>query len=129
VVFQAKGPGGITLVTDAMEAMGMPPGTYKLSDREVFVDEHSARLADGTLAGSVLKMDQAVRNAIRFTGCSLEEALRMASTTPARVLGLENKGNIFVGADADLVVLDEACQVTHTFVKGKWIYAGGRKSE
>ena len=62
LAYRAKGASSLTLVTDAMEAMGMPPGRYRLSDREVIVDETSARLADGTLAGSILTMDQAVRN-------------------------------------------------------------------
>jgi len=126
LAFQAKGTQGITLVTDAMEAMGMPPGRYKLSTHEVFVDDNSARLADGTLAGSILTLDQAVRNTIRFTGCSVEEALMMASTSPARVLGLETKGLIAVGCDADLVVLDESLQVTHTFARGHPVYIRDR---
>ncbi len=126
LVYRAKGPDGIVLVTDAMEAMGMPAGKFRLSDREVQVDRHSARLADGTLAGSILTMDQAVRNAVRFTGCLPAEAFRMASTTPAQVLGLEDKGKIFIGADADLVVLDEALVVTHTFVQGNPVFGSGQ---
>jgi N-acetylglucosamine-6-phosphate deacetylase len=64
LAYRAKGASSLTLVTDAMEAMGMPPGRYRLSDREVIVDATSARLADGTLAGSILTLDQAVRNAV-----------------------------------------------------------------
>jgi N-acetylglucosamine-6-phosphate deacetylase len=122
LAFQSKGARGITLVTDAMEAMGMSPGCYRLSDREVIVDENSARLADGTLAGSILTMEQAMRNMIQFTGCSLAEALTMASTTPAQVLGLERKGRIAAGCDADLVILDESLCVTHTLVGGRLAY-------
>jgi N-acetylglucosamine-6-phosphate deacetylase len=122
LAFRAKGADRLTLVTDAMEAMGMPPGRYKLADREVIVDSQAARLADGTLAGSILTMDQAVRNAIAFIGCSLAEAVTMASCTPARVLGLERKGRIAPGCDADLVILDKAARVTHTFVAGHLVY-------
>jgi N-acetylglucosamine-6-phosphate deacetylase len=122
LAFRAKGADRLTLVTDAMEAMGMPPGRYKLADREVIVDSQAARLADGTLAGSILTMDQAVRNAIAFIGCSLAEAVTMASCTPARVLGLEHKGRIAPGCDADLIILDEAARVTHTFVAGHLVY-------
>jgi N-acetylglucosamine-6-phosphate deacetylase len=93
LAFKAKSAQGITLVTDAMAAMGMAPGRYKLSDREVSVNETSARLADGTLAGSILKMDQAVRNMIAFAGCTPAEALAMASTTPARVLSLDRQAH------------------------------------
>ncbi len=122
LAFRAKGTQGITLVTDAMAAMGMAPGRYKLSDRDVSVDQTSARLADGTLAGSILKMDQAIRNVIEFTGCTLAEALTMASTTPARVLSLDRKGRIAPGCDADLVILDESGHVERTLVAGKSVY-------
>lgn len=122
LAYQIKGAGGLTLVTDAMAAMGMPPGRYKLSDRDVIVEGASARLADGTLAGSILTMDQAVRNAIEFTHCSLGEAITMATATPARLLGLEGKGRIAPGCDADIVILDEALHVTHTVVAGQVVY-------
>ena len=122
LAFKAKSAQGITLVTDAMAAMGMAPGRYKLSDREVSVNETSARLADGTLAGSILKMDQAVRNMIAFADCTLAEALAMASTTPARVLSLDRQGRIAPGCDADLVILDESLQVERTLVAGKTVY-------
>jgi N-acetylglucosamine-6-phosphate deacetylase len=122
LAYKAKSAPGITLVTDAMAAMGMAPGRYKLSDREVTVNETSARLADGTLAGSILKMDQAVRNMIAFAGCTLAEALAMASTTPARVLSLGRQGRIAPGCDADLVILDESLQVERTIIAGKSVY-------
>jgi N-acetylglucosamine-6-phosphate deacetylase len=122
LAFKLKGAAGLTLITDAMEAMGRPAGRYKLSDREVIVDGTSARLADGTLAGSILMMDHAVRNMIEFTGCSIAEALTMATATPAHVLGLPRKGHIAPGSDADFVVLDEALHVTHTIVGGQVVY-------
>ncbi|MBA3943326.1 MAG: amidohydrolase family protein, partial [Herpetosiphonaceae bacterium] len=122
LALRTKGVDGLTLVSDAMAAMGMPPGTYPLADRTVFVDTTSARLADGTLAGSILTMDQAVRNMQSFTGCSLAEALQMASTVPARLLGLAQKGVLAPGNDADIVVLDHAQVVTHTFVAGRLVF-------
>ena len=121
--YRAKGARGITLVTDAMAAMGMRPGRYPLGDREVMVNATSARLADGTLAGSTLQMDAAIRNVIDYTGCSLAEAVTMASATPARVLGLERKGCIAPGNDADLVVLDESLRVEMTIARGAVVYA------
>jgi len=125
LTYRAKGAHGLTLITDAMEAMGMPPGRYRLSDRQVIVDATSARLEDGTLAGSILKLDQAARNMIEFTGCSPAEALMMASATPARVLNLTRKGCIVIGSDADLVVLDESLHVTHTVVAGHIVFERG----
>ncbi len=119
---EVKGPQQITLVTDAMAAMGMPPGRYQLGDRTVVVDEMAARLPDGTLAGSTLTMAQAVQNTIAFSGCSLAEALAMAAATPARVLGLARKGRLAPGCDADLVVFDEALAVKHTFVGGQLLF-------
>jgi N-acetylglucosamine-6-phosphate deacetylase len=119
----AKGCAGLTLVTDAMEAMGMPPGQYGLAGREVLVTEARAELLPGrTLAGSVLRMDGAVRNMQAFTGCSLAEAIQMASQTPARLLGLERKGRLAPGCDADLVVLDTNQQVKQTYVAGELVF-------
>jgi N-acetylglucosamine-6-phosphate deacetylase len=123
--FRAKGAQGITLVTDAMAAMGMAPGTFKLADRDVLVDETTARLLDGTLAGSILQMDSALRNVIEQTGCSLADGLAMASATPARVLGLERKGRIAPGCDADLVILDPSLHVEMTVACGKIVYTRG----
>lgn len=123
IAWCAKGSRGLTLVTDAMAAMGMLPGRYSLGDRAVIVDATSARLADGTLAGSILTMDAAIRNIIAYTGCSLAEAVTMASTTPARVIGLaERKGQIAPGYDADLVVLDESLRVALTIARGEIVY-------
>ncbi len=119
---RAKGANEITLVTDAMAAMGTNKGHYALGDRAVIVDAKSARLADGTLAGSILQMDTAVRNMIEFAGCSLADAITMASATPARVLGLERKGKIAPGCDADLVVFDESLYVEMTIVRGEIVY-------
>jgi N-acetylglucosamine-6-phosphate deacetylase len=121
-VFRAKGARGITLVTDAMMAMGMGPGKYMLGDRAVTVDAISARLDSETLAGSILQMDAAIRNVIEYTGCSLADALTMASTTPARVLGLEKKGRIEEGGDADLLVLDKSLCVEMTIARGEIVY-------
>lgn len=115
-------PEGLILVTDAMTALGMPSGEYPLADATVFVDETSARLKDGTLAGSILSMDAAIRNLCAFTGISLEEALPHASALPADLLGLTDRGRLKAGARADLVLLDESVRVLKTWVGGELVH-------
>lgn len=122
LAWKAKGADGLTLVTDCMAAMGMAPGRYALGEHLVIVDETTARLEDGTLAGSILRMDEGLRNMLAFTGCSLADASRMTSTNPARLLGLQRKGRIAPGCDADLVALSPENRVTHTFAAGKLVY-------
>ncbi|MBN1934261.1 MAG: N-acetylglucosamine-6-phosphate deacetylase [Anaerolineae bacterium] len=113
----------LSLVTDAMEAMGMPPGTYKLGDLQVIVDETSARLADGTLAGSILTLDAALRNLMCFTGCSFQDALPAVTTVPATLLDLDSHcGQLAPGCAADLVLLDGEYRVVKTIIDGKIVY-------
>lgn len=119
---RSKGAAGVCLITDSMAAMGMPAGRYQLGEYAVIVDETSARLQDGTLAGSILRMNEAVRNVVAFSGCSLADALQMGSTNPARLLGLNRKGALAKGMDADLVVLSADCQVLYTLIGGQMVY-------
>ena len=123
LVWQALGPERLNLVTDAMAALGMGPGKHLLGDFEVTVDATSARLADGTLAGSILSLDQALRNLIRLTGCTLADALATVTTTPARSLGLDHeRGQIAPGYVADLVLLSPELEVRGTVVRGELVY-------
>lgn len=128
VAYRSKGAARFSLVTDAMAALGMSPGHYVLGDFEVTVDETSARLADGRLAGSVLSLDQAVRNLMAFTGCSLAEALATVTTTPARLLNLSDRGRLAPGCRADLVVLDADHQVTQTIIGGEVVYTAAESA-
>jgi N-acetylglucosamine-6-phosphate deacetylase len=119
-------PERLTLVTDAIAGMGMPPGSYKLAGLEIVVDETSARLnnAEKTLAGSILTMDQAVRNAVKFLDFSLEKAFTLASYNPAAVLGYQRIfGALEADYLADLVVLDQNLQVQMTFIRGEMAYS------
>jgi N-acetylglucosamine-6-phosphate deacetylase len=122
LAYRAKGSEGLVLVTDAMEAAGMAPGDYELEGRRVHLEAGAVRLPDGTLAGSALTMDEAVRNATEFLGVSLTEAVRMASEVPASALSLEGKGRIAAGCDADFVLLDARGAVLETIVGGKTVY-------
>jgi N-acetylglucosamine-6-phosphate deacetylase len=117
--------GRFALVTDAMEAAGRGPGTYRLGRREVEVRDGRAELSDGLLAGSVLTMDQAVRNLVGC-GASLAEAAHAAATVPARLLGRPELGVLRPGGPADLTVLDDDLQVVRTLVQGAEAFAAVR---
>ena len=112
-----------TLITDAMRAKGMPDGLSELGGQQVFVKNGEARLADGTLAGSVLRMNVAVKNLVEKVGVSLTEAVDFASANPAKNLGLYNeRGSIEVGKRADITVLDKDYNVLYTIVGGNLVY-------
>ena len=115
----ARGPHNVALITDAVAPAGLLEGEYEFVGRKVRVCEGAVRLSNGTLAGSILTLDQAVRNIVAFTGCGWSEAICMATDTPARIGGVASrKGRIIPGADADLVALDVLGYVQHTWVRG-----------
>jgi N-acetylglucosamine-6-phosphate deacetylase len=126
LAYRARGSEGLILVTDAMQAAGMPPGDYELGQRKVHLEDGAVRLPDGTLAGSALTMDEAVRNAVRFLGVSLAQAVCMAAETPAAALNLDGKGKIAAGCDADFVLLDAEGTVLETIVAGETVYERGK---
>ncbi len=105
------------LVTDAMAAASLGDGRYRLGSRDVEVEGMTARLADGTFAGSVLTMDAAVRNLVTL-GASEVHALLAATRAPARLLARPSLGVLAPGAPADVVVLDDRLDVRATFVDG-----------
>lgn len=112
------------LITDAMRAKSTTEEVSDLGGQTVYVKDGQARLADGTLAGSVLKMNVAIRNAVKILGVSLEDASDFASANPAARLGLSDKiGGIAVGKAADFVVLDRDFEVLQTVRDGKVIFA------
>ncbi|MGX8178620.1 N-acetylglucosamine-6-phosphate deacetylase [Exiguobacterium artemiae] len=116
--YRMKGPERLTVITDAMRAKGLSDGAYELGGQAVEVKEGAARLMNGSLAGSVLTMDQALRNIIAFTGCSLEQAVQMTSVNQAEEFGLTQKGRLEQGKDADFVVLDTNLNVEQTIHRG-----------
>ena len=123
LVWRLLGPERLNLVTDAMAAMGMPPGEYALGDYRVTVEADSARLDDGTLAGCVLSLDAILRAFRSFTGAPLPEALATVTTTPARLLGLTGQlGRVAPGHSADLVLLTPDLRVVETFVGGQSVF-------
>jgi N-acetylglucosamine-6-phosphate deacetylase len=114
--------GRFAVVTDAIQAAGLGPGAYALGDRTVEVRGDEARLPDGTLAGSVVTMDRAVRNLVGL-GVPLEEAVRAASTVPVLLLGRPELGALAPGLPADLVVLSEELEIRRTLVGGVEVFA------
>ena len=112
-----------------MRGAGMPDGVYKLGSRaegqEVMVEDGVAKLMDHTgFAGSVATMDRVVRTVQRLTERPLEEIVRSATETPARIMGCdERKGTIEVGKDADIVVFDEDVNIYHTIIGGELFYS------
>lgn len=126
LAFLQKGVDHIILITDSMRAKWLEDGISSLGGQTVIVRDGKALLENGALAGSTLKMNDAINNMMNFTGCSLQDVVKMASYNPAKQIGvLDKKGSIAKGKDADLVVLDENNQVALTICKGKIVYSNG----
>ncbi len=118
---RALGP-RLTLVTDAVAALGMAPGVHALGRTTVTAGDDGVRLPDGTLAGSNLAMDRAVRNLVELTGCGVPTALDAASAAPARLVRDASRGSLRVGARADVVLLDANLEVAMTIVGGEVVH-------
>ena len=118
VLLQAKGADRVVLISDGTPATGMPDGKYKLGGIDVTVVDGVCRDAQGKLAGSTLTLDRALRNIVQL-GFPLASAVRMLTLNPATVLGIEfKKGALRTGADADILLLNEALQVTRVWTLG-----------
>lgn len=118
LALRAKGADRLALVTDAIAAAGSPAGRYQLGGLDVVSDGTSARLLDGTLAGSTLTMDAAVRTMVTLAGATPAESLAMASTVPADAIGLRDRGRLALGQRADLVLWSNDLTVERTIVAG-----------
>jgi N-acetylglucosamine-6-phosphate deacetylase len=122
LAWTCKGSRRLITVTDAVSALGLPPGKYNLGELEINVTETAVTLNDGTLAGSKVTQQNSLRNLMAWTGCSLHDALRTVTTTPAELLNLPNKGRITPGADADVVLVDPELDIKATIVNGEILY-------
>lgn len=118
IFLRAMGLERAVLITDATAAAGMPEGTYQLGPIQVEVKDGKCT-KDGKLAGSVLTMDDAIRNVTRFAGWSLQDAVRAATLNATRAVGLAKHGHLVPGAKADVVVLSADGQVRKTIVGGR----------
>lgn len=113
----------LTLITDAMRAKGLPDGVSELGGQTVYVKNGEARLEDGTLAGSVLRMNKAVENIVTKVGVPFLKAVDFATINPAKTLGIDHEaGSIKVGKRADFTVLNDRYDVLLTVRGGKVIY-------
>ncbi len=122
IVAKAKGD-KLVLITDCTRAGGMPDGEYELGGQPIFLKGIECRLADGTIAGSVLKLNEAVRNMLAHTELEPYEVFNMASLNPAKALKLDTRiGSLEAGKDADIIITDKDIRVLCTIKKGRMIY-------
>lgn len=124
LVLRMKGVERLVLVSDAMRGACLGEGEWELGGQKVTVLGAKATLPDGTIAGSVLTLDGALRNFAAATGLPLWEAVRLVSENPARLLGERDRGRIEPGCRADLVLLGEDWRIRKTFVGGKEVFDG-----
>lgn len=128
LIYKIKGTESVALITDSMRAAGMPPGNSILGSKKnglpVIVEDGVAKLLDRTsFAGSVATTDQLVRNMITLAGVPLQDAVKMMTLTPARIMNVGNrKGSIEKGKDADVVIFDQDINVKATIVGGRVVY-------
>ena len=124
ILLDVKTPSGVILITDAIRAAGLPEGEYMLDERSVNIQDGAVRLADGTLAGSILTMERALQNLCSATGRSLEELWVTSSLNAARAIGISSrKGSLEAGKDADFVLLDNSFEVQLTVAQGEVLYS------
>ncbi|MCI8413595.1 MAG: N-acetylglucosamine-6-phosphate deacetylase [Clostridia bacterium] len=123
LLYKCKPEGKLTLITDAMRAKGLQDGVSELGGQTVYVKGGEARLADGTLAGSVLRMNRAIENMVEKVGVPLTQAVDCATVVPAKSLGIDkDTGSISLGKQADFAVLDKNYDVVLTVRGGNVIY-------
>lgn len=117
-------PSGLVLVTDAITAMGLPPGRHTLGQQVIEIEGLHAYVAGTkTLCGSIATMDMCIRHFKQASGCGVEAALEAASLHPAQLLGLTHlKGSLDYGTDADFVMLDDELNVRATYIAGQQVW-------
>lgn len=128
LVYKIKGPDKIALVTDSMRGAGMPDGTECLlgsinGGQNVIIEDGVAKLSDRqAFAGSVATTDRLVRNMIKLAGVTLTDAVKMASATPANIIGCHSKGKLAPGCDADIIIFDDNVDIKRTIVGGRTVF-------
>ncbi|TQR20800.1 N-acetylglucosamine-6-phosphate deacetylase [Psychrobacillus vulpis] len=124
LIYKIIGADRMILITDSMRAKGLSDGEFTLGNQKVRVTGNEARLENGTLAGSVLKMNDALKRISRLVNAPIVDLMKMSSSNAAHCLGIfERKGSLKVGKDADIVLLNNEFEVIYTFCKGKLVYS------
>lgn len=123
ILFRCLGKERITLITDAMPGAGLPDGVYELLDQKVTVRSGKATLPDGTIGGSTATMISALQTLVFQAGIPLQDAVRMATFNPSKLIGLDHKiGSVENGKEGNLVILNNELEVIRTFVRGVQVY-------
>jgi len=123
LIIRSKGSSHVVLVTDAVNAAGLPDGVYTWDGRRVTLTDGAIRLDSGALAGSTLTMDRAVQNVLQDSDITVSEAIRMATLNPARSIHVDDrKGSLAAGKDADIIILNQGLEVQVTISAGQVVY-------
>jgi len=122
IALKTKGVDKIVLVSDAMRAAGLEDGEYELGGQKVIVNKGAARLENGGLAGSTLNLKDAVYNMVNMLNIPIQDAVRMASLSPAKAIGVsKHKGSIEIGKDADMLLFDDDINISSVFISGNCV--------
>ncbi len=128
ILLRLKGQEKVILITDAMRACLLGEGRYDLGGQMVNVKEGTAKLDNGTIAGSTLRLHEGVRNFAKNSGVSLAQVIQLVTSNPAQAIKIDDhKGSLTVGKDADIIIFDANVSIIATFVRGKKVY--GRENE
>ncbi|WP_152657632.1 N-acetylglucosamine-6-phosphate deacetylase [Oceanobacillus sp. CFH 90083] len=123
LIFDNVGPDRIIMITDSMRAKGLKEGKYELGGQPVYVKDGQATLDNGSLAGSILTMIDAVKMMLQLDGVTLQDIVKMTAVNPAQQVGIfDTKGSIELGKDADLVLLNEEMDIAYTVCRGEVVY-------
>lgn len=123
ILLKQKGKDKIILITDCMRGGSIDNGISELGGQTVYIKNNSARLSDGTLAGSILKLNMAIKNIFENTNLSIEDAVALATANPARALDIyHKKGSLENGKDADITIFNDNFDIMYTFVNGGLVY-------
>lgn len=123
IIYKCKGADGIAIATDSSIAAGLADGEYVLGGRRMIVRGNEVRLDNGILTGSTLTMRDAVKNCVQMFGIPFEDAIKMATSTPARIANVQDrKGSLLKGKDADITIMNEMYDTEMTIVEGRIVF-------